>query len=360
MANKFTRFINSLPGGPKGVVSNFRHAERIFVDNYYRLAPRTKFLYYVVLRGADKEVSLLVKTADLPKYSFQGVTKNVYNRTKHVYKMMNYEPLTFTFHDDNEGLVNQMWNEYYSYYSADPGGSQLTHPNGLERYSSSYGMGFPIDENYFKKISLYTLSRQRFNGYELIAPRIKSWNHSSLDYGANEPADNTMTIDYEAVVYSTGRVTYGSPDGFANLSYDVVPSPNTVGGGGLRGLANALGAGIVGDIESVFGPISKDRIKQRPGSFIAAAISSVNAYKNQTPGGRDSFGSIVGELRNPNVQSSVANAIGGVIGAKFPKVGTALGAAAAVSAVSKLLQSPSTSKSFGKSSGNQSKPLKFP
>jgi len=360
MANKFTRFINSLPGGPKGVVSNFRHAERIFVDNYYRLSPRTKFLYYVVLRGADKEVSLLVKSADLPKYSFQSVTKNVYNRTKHVYKMMNYEPLTFTFHDDNEGLVNQMWNEYYSYYSDDPGGSQGNHPNGLDKYFSSYGMGFPTDENYFKKISLYTMSRQRFNGYELIAPRIKTWNHTNLDYTSNEPADHTMTIDYEAVVYSTGRVTYGSPDGFATLSYDVVPSPNTVGGGGLRGLANALGAGVVGDIESIFGPISKDRIKKRPGEFISAAIKSVNTYRNLTPGGRDPLSGIVGELKNPNVQSSIANAIGGVIGAKFPKVGNALGAAAATAAVGKLLQAPSSVKSFAQSSGNAKKPPKFP
>jgi hypothetical protein len=360
MANKFTRFINSLPGGPKGIVSNFKHAERIFVDNYYRLAPRTKFLYYVVLRGADKEVSLLVKTADLPKYTFQSTTKNVYNRTKHVYKMMSYEPLTFTFHDDNEGLVNQMWNEYYSYYSDDPGASQSNHPNSLDKYFSSYGMGFPTDENYFKKISLYTLSRQRFIGYELIAPRIKSWTHSNLDYAANEPADNTMTIDYEAVVYSSGRVSYNSPDGFASLSYDVVPSPNTVGGGGLRGLANALGAGVVGDIESIFGPISKDRIKKRPGEFISAAIKSVNAYQQLTPGAKDSFSGIVGQLRNPNMQGSVANAIGGVIGAKFPKVGSALGAAAAVSAVGKLLQTPKATNSFQQASGNLRKPPKFP
>lgn len=362
MANKFTRFLKTALNqrGPKGVVGNFRHAERIFVDNYYRLSPRTKFLYYVVLRGADKEVSLLVKTADLPKYSFDSVTKNVYNRTKHVYKKLNYEPIQITFHDDNQGLANQMFNEYYSFYNDDPGGTQLTHPNSLVNYRSSFGMGFPVDENYFQKIAIYTLSRQRFNGYELLAPRIKSWNHSSLDYAANEPADHTMTIDYEGVVYSTGSVTYGSPDGFASLSYDVVPSPLTVEGGGLRGIADALGYRVYGDIKSIFGDVTAKNIKQRPGAFISAAVQAVNNYQRFSPGAGQSFTGIIGNLKNPASQGGIANVIGGVIGAQFPKVGTQLGSAIASVAVGKLLQPSSAAKTFPQSTGNNKKPKTFP
>jgi hypothetical protein len=360
MANKFTRFLNTLPRGPKGVVGNFRHAERIFVDNYYRLAPRTKFLYYVVFRGAEREISLLVKTAELPKFTFDSVTKNVYNRTKHVYKKMNYDPITFTFHDDNQGLVNQMWNEYYSYYSDDPGGTQLLHPNSLVNYRSSYGMGFPVNENYFQKISLYTMSRQRFNGYELLAPRIKSWTHTDLSYDGNEVAQNTMTIDYEGVVYSNGSVTYGSPDGFASLSYDVVKSPLTLGGGGLRGIADALGGSIVSDITSIFGDVSLKNIKKRPGAFVSAAIQAVNNYQRYNPGAGQSFSGIVGELSNPAAAAGAANIVGGVIGTKFPKVGTELGSLAATVAVNKLLQPKAAPNTFPQSTGNQSKPRTRP
>ena len=274
--------------------------------------------------------------------------------------MMTYEPINLTFHDDNQGLVNQMYNEYYSHYNDDPGGTQLTHPNSLVRYSSSYGMGFAVNENYFQKISLYTLSRQRFNGYELLAPRIKTWNHSSLDYTANEPAENQMTIDYEGVVYSTGSVTYGSPDGFANLSYDVVPSPLTVAGGGLRGIADALGYSVYGDIKSIFGDPTIKNIKKRPGAFISAAIQAVNNYQRFSPGAGQSVSGIVGELRSPAALGGVANVIGGVIGTQFPKVGSQLGTAIATSAVSKLLQPKASATTFNQSTGNNSKPKTFP
>lgn len=360
MANKFTRFINNIAKGPKGVVSNFKHAERIFVDNYYRLSPRTRFLYYIVLRGADQEISLLVKTAELPKYTFDTVTKNAYNRTKHVYKKMNYDSVTFTFHDDNQGLVNKMWTEYYSFYNDDQGGTQASHPVSLVNYNSSYGMGFPLRENYFKKISLYTLSRQRFLGYEFLAPRIKTWTHSGLDYASNEPAENTMSIDYEGVVYSSGSVSYGSPDGFASLSYDVVPSPNILGGNiGLGGVLGGVGD-VLGGIESVFGDVTKKNIKKRPGAFIAAAIGAVNQYAQTNPGAGQNFKGIAGELRSPSNQVGFANVIGGVIGTQFPKVGAGLGAAIGAVAVTKLLQPSPTAQTFPQSSGNNSRPRTGP
>jgi hypothetical protein len=86
MTSKLTRFLNNIDRGPKGVVGNFQHATRIFVDNNYRLAPRTKFLYYAVFTGAEREVSLLIKSTDLPKFNFDMANKNVYNRTKQIYK----------------------------------------------------------------------------------------------------------------------------------------------------------------------------------------------------------------------------------------------------------------------------------
>lgn len=352
MSNKVTAFLNSIPGGPKGVVSNFKHAQHVFVDNTYRLAPRTKFLYYVVFRGPDKEMSLLVKTAELPKYTMQTVTKNVYNRTKHIYKMMSYDPITFTFHDDNNGVINRMWHDFYKEYNDDAKSLQLYHQNSLVNYGEgSYGMINSHKLPFFQKISLYTLSQQKFQGYELLAPRIKSWTHSNLDYTANEPAENTMVIDYEGVIYSSGSVTYGSPDGFASGSYDVVKSPNTPEGAGLKGIVDSLGGSIISGVTSIFGDVTTKNITERPGAFVSAAIEAVQNYQGNNPGGPPSVSGIVGALSNPGSVAGITNTVGGVLGAAFPKLGTELGTAVATTAVAKVLQPSNTPNTFGPGGG---------
>ena len=360
MSAYFTRFLNSAIRGPKGVVGNFQHATRIFVDNNYRLTPRTKFLYYAVFSGAEREVSLLIKSTDLPKFNFDTSNKNVYNRTKHVYKKINYEPLSLTFHDDNAGLMHSMYSAYYAHYASDGGNSQNNHPMSLFNYSGAYGMGFATPTNFFKKISLYTLSRHRFNGYELLAPRIKSWSHGQVDYSSNEPLDNTMTVEYEGVKYLSGSVAYGQPDGFASLSYDVVQSPNVLGGS--LGLGNVLGpiGDVLGGIESVFGNVTRGNVLRNPGGFISTAISQINTYRNN--GGQfPTVDGVIGQLQNPANILTAANTVGGIVGASFPKIGAALGSIAATTATRKVLQTQSANNTFPQSSGSTNEsPTEFP
>ena len=360
MTTKLTRFLNSIDTGPKGVVGNFQHASRIFVDNFYRLAPRTKFLYYAVFTGAEREVSLLIKSTDLPKFNFDMANKNVYNRTKQVYKKINYEPISLTFHDDNAGLMHSMYSAYYSHYAYDGGNEQGNHPMSLLNYSGAYGMGFATPTNFFRKIALYTLSRQRFNGYELLAPRIKSWSHGQVDYSANESLDNTMTVEYEGVKYLSGSVSVGQPDGFASLSYDVEPSPNVLGA--RLGLGNVLGGvgDILGGVESVFGDVTKKNILKNPGGFITTAISQINTYKNN--GGQfPTVDGVIGQLKNPANILTAANTVGGIVGASFPKIGAALGSIAATTATRKVLQTQSANNTFPQSSGSSNEsPVEFP
>lgn len=312
MVDKFSGYINGDFSGPKGIVSNFKHAERIFVDNFYRLSPRTKFLYYVVLTGASQEVSFLVKTVDLPKFTFDMATKNVYNRTKHVYKKIQYDPINMVFHDDNHGLAHSMFNSYYASFVSDGGNTQANHPMNVVNYSGNYGMGFSTPEQFFKKISIYTLSRHKFNGYELLAPRIKSWTHGALDASASEPAENNMTVEYEGVRYSTGSVSYGEPEGFATLAYDYISSPLKVG-------ADQGGAEF-GKDQIFENPTNKNLLKQ-PGGFFNEAISTNNYYNNENRGTSPNFTGIVGEFKNSASIGEDANVVGGVLGAAFPKVG---------------------------------------
>ena len=125
-----------------------QHAARIFVDDQFRLLPKNKFLFHVffdinwssvnpksnlnfdnlptdkinpfLVEALKDEVSLLVKGVDIPSYSMQTETLNQYNRKKVVQYQHKHSDISLTFHDDNMGLINQVWQLYYKYYYADP------------------------------------------------------------------------------------------------------------------------------------------------------------------------------------------------------------------------------------------------
>lgn len=347
MANKFNAYLNNFFGQavegilkPKGNLGNWQHASRIFVDNTYRLAPRQKFLYYAYFdidptshrataftNKHAPEIGLLIKTADLPRYNFDSVVKNQYNRKKIVYKQINYDPVTLTFHDDNQGIINAMWAIYYGTYVADrnlPSAAySATHLraasiSGIDSFR--YGLDNDKTVDFFRSISLYTMSRSRFLGYTLVNPRIKSWQHGSTDYGSSEPIENTMSVEYESVVYSSGTVSVGNPKGFATLAYDNAPSPLSIQGGGV---ATILGeGGVLGGLESIFGDISKGTTFDSPAGFLSTAIKAVNTYRNIKQVGNvgDALKrEAVNILNSPEAIRSAANTVGGIVGTVFPK-----------------------------------------
>lgn len=340
MANKFTRFLKGVGDGllsPKGGLANWRHATRLFIDDTYRLAPRTNFMFYVqfeldksaikapqfVNQHAD-EVGYLVKSAGLPKYNMDSVIKNQYNRKKIIYKKIDYQSLDISFHDDTRGIINALWAIYYGYYIADralpDAAYSATHLRTPQDPRSNYRYG--LDNNkttdIFKSISLYTMSQRRFNGYTLINPRIKSWSHGELDYSGSEFLGHQMTVDYEAVRYNTGNVSINNPKGFASLHYDTVPSPLTVAGGGS---ATLLGeGGVLAGIGEIFGAVGDGTAFDSPGNFISTAIRAANTIKNAK---NLSSGSVVREaigiLSSPSNVRGIINSVSGQKGSVIPK-----------------------------------------
>lgn len=341
MANKFTRFLNGFTTGltnPKGIVADWRHATRLFIDDTMRLAPRTKFNFYVnfeIDRSAIKapnfdatkilEAGLLAKRADLPKFNFDSKTMNQYNRKKILYQMINYEPVNISLHDDAAGIINAMWAIYYGYYIADRQNPQAaygaTHlrPAKTPLDGFRYGMDNNISTPFFKSVNIYTMSRRRFMGYTLVNPRIKSWSHGDVAYEESAgTVESNMTLEYEAVRYSTGNVSFGSPKGFATLHYDTVPSPLSVAGGGT---ATLLGpGGVLDGLESIFGDVSSGTTFGSFGGFLGTAIKAVNTYQNARGLSKDGLkAEAVNILSNPqNIQRGVST-VSGVVGAVFPK-----------------------------------------
>jgi len=344
MANKFTRYLSQfgkgLIGGlsnTKGIVSNWQHASRLYVDNTYRLSPRTKFLFYVRFEidptahkapaftaRHSNEAGLLVKSADLPKFTFDSSVINQYNRKKIVYKQINYDPVTITMHDDSAGVINALWAIYYGYYVADrlmPNAAyEANHlrKKGTIKDNFKYGLDNNITTPFFKSVSIYTMSRKRFTGYTLVNPRIKNWTHGNVNYSENETVESQMTLEYEAVQYSAGSVTFNNPKGFATLHYDSVPSPISIAGGGISRLTGA--EGVLDGLEQIFGDVESGSAFSSVGGFIGTAVKAINTYKNIKGLSKEGLKEeAINILSNPAAIATAVSTVGGVVGAVFPK-----------------------------------------
>lgn len=224
-------------------LADYAHASRIFVGSNFRLNPKSNFLFHVfididsTLSSATTsdvialtELGLMVKQADLPKYSIETKTYNNYNRPNIVQSKIKFDSITITFHDDNANVVRNFWYDYYRYYFRDSDHTLATY-NGDYKYApQDTGMfGFTRRQDTFKpflkSIRLYSLHQKRFSEYILINPIIKSFRHSQHQQGFEGTMSHDMVIDYENVLYSSGTVTQGNPAGFATLYYDTSTSP---------------------------------------------------------------------------------------------------------------------------------------
>jgi len=302
MANKFQRFLGDMATGflaPKGNMADYQHAARLYVDDTFRLAPKHKFLFYVVFninpnalddvgfKDRHKlELNYLVKNADLPKYTLKTESLNQYNRKTTAYTGIQYEPVSLALHDDNNGISNLLWALYYGYYFADRDNasdpdSDIS-PVAYERnayYSKEktpfrYGLDNDSDEPFFDSVQIVTLSRQRFFSYLLCNPKITKWDHDAVDQSDGTGIlENKMTLAYDAVIYNSGVVAVDEPAGFAVLHYDHMPSPIA----GEIALRKGI-AGIFGDLFSLntLGGGAGGLL----GGIIGGALKGISPYTN--------------------------------------------------------------------------------
>lgn len=289
---------------------DYTHASKTFRTNAYELKPRFKFLFHVsftlnvqeipALKGAMglddiTNLSLVVKTVDLPKYNIQNETLNQYNRKRVIQTKVNYEPVNLTFHDDGGDLVRNMWYNYFSYYYKDPTQQYLSpnNTNGSLGPSANRQAGFGYNSRdiysdqrvgnvndwgyigesfsdgtsspsgkppFFRDIRIYGMDQHKYAEYVLINPLITNWSHDQYNYAEGSGImQNSMSIAYETVKYYTGAISASRPDvnvqGFADPAhYDTSLSPISRGGSnatifGQGGLLDTT-AGILEDLQS--------------------------------------------------------------------------------------------------------------
>ncbi len=276
MANAFTNFLSQTLNTPTQL-RDYQHASRLYVDDYFRLAPKSGFLYYVVFNINENnnpiiqqfkskngpELGLLVKAVDLPKYRITTETINQYNKKTLVQSKIDYQPVSMTFHDDHNNTTIGMWKSYYNYYFVDGknvSGLSIPPSYADTKYkkigttideSTSYGMNNGQTEPFFRSIEIYQLNRQQFTAFILVNPVITDFSHDKLDQSQSKLLENNMSVQFETVLYGTGRIKKDNPAGFATIHYDTTPGPLSVFGGGNNSILGP--GGIIPGIGEVLG-----------------------------------------------------------------------------------------------------------
>ena len=285
-----------------------RHAQQIYNQNNFAFSPKTKHMYHVRFEfdpeignsatsnafKFQKELSLLVKSADLPSFRASVENKQQYNRKKNVQTRLDYQDCRIAFHDDNTGVTRALLEDYYRYYFVDAN-KVTTGMDGAyeprDKYFGrvpNYGLNNDKKNPFFKYITIYQLSRRDWVAYTLVNPLLTSWDHGSVQSDGSEFNENTISVAYEAVQYSNGTTSFEPPVGFADAStgYDVTPSPlgyldnaMTSGLDGSKGLIPALiGLGTSSLLRKAFGNSNnkdKNILKELATGVIGGLVTSV-------------------------------------------------------------------------------------
>lgn len=321
---------------------DYTHASKAFTTNTYQYSPKFKYLFHCYFNinqnvydldksvpGNSQNFGILVREVKLPSYTFQTTQLNQYNRKRIVQTKIKYDPVSFTFFDDNSNTMNKMWAAYYTYYYNDgaipkvsifgnarggPGvdlskaitaagdvrglsgaGSTTSPPPTVANYTKrniyepnlggqmywgydSSNASNDEKEPFFTDITIFGFYMKNFISYTLINPIITNFAHDTYNYDEGTGVmKNTMSIDYETVVYNEGKMDGNKPGnlvpGFGDEAvYDRKLSPIATPGSN----SNVLGQG--GLVDSVGGALGD--FKTNPLGAIKTLGTAYTTFKN--------------------------------------------------------------------------------
>ena len=381
---KFTGFLDNVANGilsPKGNMADWQHASRLYVTDTQKHAPKVSFLYHVtfylteqakaIIQEVDQykhEIGMLVKQADLPKFTAQVEVKNKYNRKKNVQSRIDYSPINITFHDDNYGATTALMEAYNRYYFADINHSLNEGAYGNRRTGDTLYDGpgsntfkFGMDNNipnvpFFDRIEISQMARKSYTKYTLVNPIVTGWEHDGVNNSDSNPLENRMTIQFDTVFYDRGHIEAGEngePAGFGKSDhYDRTPSPITPLGGGQLGIDGIFGTGL-----DLYEYITQGKNFSNP---LEAGIAAVNLFRSVRDNGTDGLRQGGLRLLTDVIGGAAGIDVSGVSQTFFPKnqgrggeAGSLLVATAAVAGLSTIV---SNSRSASSSSTGDTSP----
>lgn len=286
-----------------------RHAHNLFTEYGHIFSPKTKFLYHVVFEVTDdvsnfsnfrqfqKQIGVLVKTADLPGFRADIQNKQQYNRKKNMQTRLDYQDVNLVLHDDNLGATRAMLEEYYRFYFQDGNhsiSSSTTTTDGSfaprDKYAArtpNYGLNNFYEKPFFKSIKIYQLSLQNWFSYTLVNPLLSAWNHGGVDStDGSSFNENTISIAYESVLYDNGLIGENSePTNFTDpeTGYDNEFSPLTSGATNTQ--VNIITPILNKLTESIFGiknPVVSTVVSGIAADFLTSKIFNTTSKQPRT------------------------------------------------------------------------------
>ena len=234
---------NSGRGKGEALMRDYAHAARTFVSDFgYTLTPKTGFSFHARLiynsgnsfnlfaGGLTNNLSVLVKSAELPKFNIETEVLNKYNRKEVFQKKITYEPLQLTFHDDGANNVRDFWLAYNQYHYVDSNLPkqvyEMDDTYSPVRLSTRYGLDSGRIGRFLQSIELYSMQNHVYTKYTLLNPLITSFDFDTHDYSeGNKIMQATMRVEYENVIYAEGATEAIPGFGLSSFYYDNEFSP---------------------------------------------------------------------------------------------------------------------------------------
>jgi hypothetical protein len=209
-----------------GNTDNFRlrdytHASNTFLaKDGYSMVPKFGFLFHVRIvfnqpgqsqnGERSKTISVLCKSADLPKFNIDFEELNKYNKKEVIPKKLKYEAVNLSFHDDAKNTIRDMWLAYNTYYFADAGVTpeawSLDDTYLENRPFNRYGLDNNQTVKFIKSVDIYSMGEHKYTKYSLINPLITSFDFDRYDYSDGAKTMETqLRLDYETVLYYEGN-----------------------------------------------------------------------------------------------------------------------------------------------------------
>lgn len=191
--------------------------------------PKSLFAVHFVRGGAApsewlRGLTFLAKSVDRPAVQPKTETLHQYNRKRLVHTGYEMQPVKATIYDTADSAALMMWDEYSKHYFGDfnqDAGTyryDVTTPGGMIDSGAGFGTIIPQSQVaptdahfFFDRVEIFHMFGGSCVQYDLINPRITSFDPDDLDYENSNPAMITLTFAYEAIVYRPNQSVEGSP-----------------------------------------------------------------------------------------------------------------------------------------------------
>lgn len=184
----------------------------------FSAVPKSKFMFYVRFHRAaansgsawERGLGFVVKSVDRPKIDFDTEVLNQYNKKRIVQKKVTYHPVTMRLHDTIDNRALRMFDDYFRFYFGDPrnqNDEDWFYDVTLDEFKNPGQWGFtpphgePNQTYFFSKIEVFQLYGGLYDQFDLIHPKISSFDPDELDY-ANGDTSNEVQIqlEYEGII----------------------------------------------------------------------------------------------------------------------------------------------------------------